>query len=96
VIDAESDSIVREVWIAASPEDVFPYFTDANKLTAWKAVWAEVDARPQGGFRADITGRGDIAAARISATVRRRLAEPFAMSRSYSWNPLFCSAFSSR
>jgi hypothetical protein len=29
---SESESIVREVWIAATPEDVFPYFTDAAKL----------------------------------------------------------------
>src|ERR1700674_1019374 len=59
--DVESESIVREVWIAATPEDVFPYFTDADKLSVWKAAWAESDARPGGGFRADITGRGDIA-----------------------------------
>jgi len=58
---SESESIVREVWIAATPEDVFPYFTDAEKLRAWKAVSATVDARPGGGFRADITGRGDVA-----------------------------------
>jgi uncharacterized protein YndB with AHSA1/START domain len=61
VSDAESESIVREVWIAATPEDVFPYFTDADKLRVWKAAWAESDARPGGGFRADITGRGDVA-----------------------------------
>jgi uncharacterized protein YndB with AHSA1/START domain len=59
--ESESESIVREVWIAATPEDVFPYFTDADKLRTWKAVWAESDARPGGGFRADITGRGDVA-----------------------------------
>jgi len=58
---SESEPIVREVWIAATPEDVFPYFTDAAKLSIWKAAWAEADARPGGGFRADITGRGDIA-----------------------------------
>jgi uncharacterized protein YndB with AHSA1/START domain len=61
VTDAEPEAIVREVWIAAAPEDVFPYFTDADKLTVWKAVWAESDATPGGGFRVDITGRGDIA-----------------------------------
>jgi uncharacterized protein YndB with AHSA1/START domain len=59
--DAESESIVREVWIAATPEDVFPYFIDAEKIRVWKAAWAESDARPGGGFRADITGRGDVA-----------------------------------
>jgi uncharacterized protein YndB with AHSA1/START domain len=61
VTNADPESIVREVWIAATPEDVFPYFTDADKLRVWKAAWAESDARPGGGFRADITGRGDVA-----------------------------------
>jgi uncharacterized protein YndB with AHSA1/START domain len=59
--ESEVELIVREVWIAATPEDVFPYFTDADKLRIWKAAWVEADARPGGGFRADITGKGDIA-----------------------------------
>jgi uncharacterized protein YndB with AHSA1/START domain len=54
-------SIVREIHIAAPPEDVFPYFTDAPKMMAWKAVQAELDSRPGGGFRVDVTGRGDVA-----------------------------------
>ena len=49
------------MWIAATPEDVFPYFTNADKLRVWKAAWVEADARSGGGFRADITGKGDIA-----------------------------------
>jgi uncharacterized protein YndB with AHSA1/START domain len=57
----EPDEIVREVRIAASPDTVFPYFTDADKLVVWKAVRAELDARPGGVFRMDVTGRGDIA-----------------------------------
>jgi uncharacterized protein YndB with AHSA1/START domain len=61
VTDTESESIVREVWIAATPEDVFPYFTSADKLKVWKAAWAEADARPGGGFRVDVTGKGDVA-----------------------------------
>jgi uncharacterized protein YndB with AHSA1/START domain len=59
--DSDRESIVRQVWIDATPEDVFPYFTDADKLRIWKAVWAESDARAGGGFRVDITGKGDIA-----------------------------------
>jgi uncharacterized protein YndB with AHSA1/START domain len=59
--EAHSEAIVREVWIRAAPEDVFPYFTDAAKLRVWKAAWAESDGRPGGGFRMDVTGRGDVA-----------------------------------
>ena len=57
----EPEEIVREVRIAASPETVFPYFTDADKLVVWKAAGAELDARPGGVFRMDVTGRGDVA-----------------------------------
>jgi uncharacterized protein YndB with AHSA1/START domain len=53
--------LVREVHIEATPEEVFPYFTEARRMVAWKAVHAEVDARPGGSFRVDVTGDGDIA-----------------------------------
>ncbi len=58
---AETDEVVREIRIAASPTDVFPYFTDPEKLTAWKAATVELEARPGGRFRMDVTGRGDVA-----------------------------------
>ena len=48
--------IVREVVIAAPPEEVFPFFTDPEKMVAWKAVDATLDARPGGIFRIDVTG----------------------------------------
>jgi uncharacterized protein YndB with AHSA1/START domain len=60
----EPEEIVREVRIAASPDEVFGYFTDADKLVVWKAVRADLDARPGGVFRMDVTGRGDIARGR--------------------------------
>jgi uncharacterized protein YndB with AHSA1/START domain len=56
-----ADEVVREVRIAAPPEVVFPYFTDPAKLVVWKAATAELDARPGGQFRMDVTGRGDVA-----------------------------------
>ena len=33
---SEPEEIVREVRIAASPEAVFPYFTDADKLQKYR------------------------------------------------------------
>jgi uncharacterized protein YndB with AHSA1/START domain len=61
MMSVRSDQIVREVQIAARPQDVFRYFTDPDKLVVWKAASAEADARPGGRFRLDITGRGDVA-----------------------------------
>ncbi len=60
-MSVETDEVIREVHIAAAPEDVFAYFTDPEKLVAWKATTAELDARPGGRFRMDVTGRGDVA-----------------------------------
>jgi uncharacterized protein YndB with AHSA1/START domain len=56
-----SEAIVREIFIDASPGDVFPYFTDAAKMVVWKAVSAEIDGRLGGDFRIDVTGAGDVA-----------------------------------
>lgn len=83
------DEIVREVRIEAAPTDVFPYFTDPEKLVSWKAAAAELDARPGGRFRMDVTGRGDVAHGeyleidpprRISFTWRWENAQPDARS----------------
>jgi uncharacterized protein YndB with AHSA1/START domain len=60
-MSVKTDEIVREMRIAAAPTDVFPYFTDPEKLVAWKAATVELDARPGGRFRMDVTGRGDVA-----------------------------------
>jgi uncharacterized protein YndB with AHSA1/START domain len=57
----QSADLIREVRIEASPEDVFSYFVDPEKLVSWKATAAEADARPGGRFRLDVTGRGDVA-----------------------------------
>jgi len=60
-MSVQADEVIREVRIAAAPTDVFSYFTDPKKLIAWKAATVELDARPGGRFRMDVTGRGDVA-----------------------------------
>jgi uncharacterized protein YndB with AHSA1/START domain len=35
---------------------VFPFFVDPEKMVAWKAVEANLDPRPGGTFRIDVTG----------------------------------------
>jgi uncharacterized protein YndB with AHSA1/START domain len=44
----ETDPIVREIHIDATPETVFEFFTDSTKLTQWLAVEATLDPRPGG------------------------------------------------
>lgn len=57
---SQSDAVEVEVRIAARPETIFPFFTDPAKMTRWKGVTADLDARPGGIYRVNITGR-DIA-----------------------------------
>jgi uncharacterized protein YndB with AHSA1/START domain len=49
-----------EVRIDASPETVFDFFTDPDKMVQWMGRSHELDPRPGGVFRCDINGR-DIA-----------------------------------
>ena len=51
------NDIVREVRIDAPPDEVFLFFTDPDKMIAWKAIEAELDPRPGGVFRINVTGR---------------------------------------
>ena len=44
----ETDAIVREIHIDASPETVFAFFTEPDKLTRWLAEEATTDPRPGG------------------------------------------------
>jgi uncharacterized protein YndB with AHSA1/START domain len=53
--------VVKELHIDAAPEEVFPYFVDADKLATWKAVAAATNPAVGGTYRMDVTGQGDVA-----------------------------------
>jgi uncharacterized protein YndB with AHSA1/START domain len=54
---ARTEPIVHERQIDASPETVFAFFTDPEKLTRWLAVEATVDPRPGGVYWQTHPGR---------------------------------------
>jgi uncharacterized protein YndB with AHSA1/START domain len=55
---AQTDDVVeRELRIAASPSTVFSYFVDPEKLKRWQCVEAQIDPRPGGAYRLNITGK---------------------------------------
>lgn len=56
----EGEGIVREVRINARPETVFAFFIDPERMIQWKGITAELDPRPGGLYRVEVTGR-DIA-----------------------------------
>ena len=48
------DAVEVEVRIAASPETVFDFFTEPDRMIQWMGRSAQLDPRPGGGFRCDI------------------------------------------
>lgn len=58
---AGDDVVVREIRIRARPETVWGFFMDPAKVTQWKGVSAQIDARAGGARRIDIHGDRDIA-----------------------------------
>jgi len=55
-MQATASQIEREVRIEASPEIVFSYFVDPQKIVKWMSRAAEIDARPGGKFLLDYNG----------------------------------------
>ena len=49
-----STTVTREVRIAASPEAIFPFFTDPEKMTLWKGTQAELDPTVGGSYRVHV------------------------------------------
>ncbi len=50
----ETTSIERTLSIAASPETVWEFFVDPEKLTRWKGMNADLDPRPGGVYRCEV------------------------------------------
>ncbi len=53
----ENDVVEREIYIAARPATVFPFFTDPEKMVRWLGIRARVDARPGGVCHININER---------------------------------------
>jgi uncharacterized protein YndB with AHSA1/START domain len=51
------DPIEKQIFLDASPEEVFAYLTDSRKYLLWMGVAAELDPRPGGLFKLDPNGR---------------------------------------
>ena len=49
-------TVSTEIRIDASPEAVFPFLTEPEKIVLWKGVDAVVEAAPGGVYRVNVTG----------------------------------------
>jgi uncharacterized protein YndB with AHSA1/START domain len=57
----QADAVVREIYIEASPETVWEFFVDPEKVVLWKGVATEIELRPGGRRWLDMHGDRDIA-----------------------------------
>jgi uncharacterized protein YndB with AHSA1/START domain len=68
-----TDVLEREIHIAARPETVFEFFTDADLLRRWKGLRATLDPRPGGVYQVDINGRDVVRGEFVEVNPPRRL-----------------------
>ncbi len=54
---SEGPVLRREIRIDASPETVFPFFTDPQKMVQWGGMEADLDPVPGGIYRVNMNGR---------------------------------------
>ena len=54
---SQDEAVERQVRVAASPETVFSYFTDNQKMVEWKGFSATLDPRPGGVYRVEISDK---------------------------------------
>jgi uncharacterized protein YndB with AHSA1/START domain len=50
---AADEPIIKEIFIEATPEEIFSYLTSSEKYILWMGLAAEIDARPGGIFKVD-------------------------------------------
>lgn len=52
-----SEAVEAQVRIAATAETLFPFFTVPEQMMKWMGVSAELDPRPGGAYRINVTGK---------------------------------------
>jgi len=74
---AGADPLVKEVWIDATPDAVFAYFTDPGRFARWMGAPLRLDARPGGEFQVDANAEHRIRGRFIEVVPHSRIV--------YSW-----------
>jgi uncharacterized protein YndB with AHSA1/START domain len=54
---SEINAVVSEIYIAAPPEVVFPYFVDPEKMQRWFGSRVQLEPQPGGRYAADINAQ---------------------------------------
>ena len=55
--NTQTAMVEREVQVSASPETIFPFLIDPEKIVRWKGTDAMLDPRPGGIYRVNVAGK---------------------------------------
>jgi uncharacterized protein YndB with AHSA1/START domain len=69
----KGEPIIREIFIEATPEEVFPYLTQSDKYVLWMGLTAEIDPRPGGIYQVDPNTRDIILGEFIEVVPPKRI-----------------------
>jgi uncharacterized protein YndB with AHSA1/START domain len=70
---AADEAIIKEIFIEAAPEEIFPYLTQSGKYVLWMGLSAQLDPRPGGIYQVDPNTRDIILGEFIEVVPPRRI-----------------------
>jgi uncharacterized protein YndB with AHSA1/START domain len=76
-MNTEMSEVVVQVHIDASPEMVFPYFTDPVKMTQWMGSQVVLEPRPGGVYQVQVSERDIARGEYLEVTPPRRVVFTF-------------------
>ncbi|MBI3648681.1 MAG: SRPBCC domain-containing protein [Actinobacteria bacterium] len=65
--------VTREVRIKATPETIFGFLVDPEKMMRWKGVEATLEPKPGGKYRVNVTGKAVVAGEYVLVEPPRRV-----------------------
>ena len=74
---APGAALVRDVYIEARPETVFPFLVEPAKMTRWMGIAAVFEPRPGGLYRVEVDGENVARGAVIEVSPPRRVVYSF-------------------
>jgi uncharacterized protein YndB with AHSA1/START domain len=69
--------LVREIMIEATPETIWPFLTDPDRLVEWHGTVAEIDPWPGGLYRVLVAGQHQSAGEYVEVVPLRKVAFTF-------------------
>ena len=69
--------VVKDVRIKATPETIFPFFTDPEKMVQWKGTSVDLDAKPGGVYRCLVQGQHQAAGEYVTVDPPHRVVFTF-------------------